>query len=62
MLVGATTRRRWFSFIDGFTGYNQIKMDHCDPENSVFHVPIGNFHYTAMSFGLKNAVPPTNAR
>ena len=44
-----------FSFIDGFSGYNQIRMSPEDEEKTAFHTPIGTFCYTVMPFGLKNA-------
>ncbi|KAL6125060.1 hypothetical protein ACLB2K_077568 [Fragaria x ananassa] len=43
------------SFMDGFSGYNQIKMAARDAEKTAFLTPYGNFHYTVMPFGLKNA-------
>ena len=44
-----------FSFMDGFSGYNQIRMAPKDAEKTAFKTPIGNFYYTVMLFGLKNA-------
>uniref|UniRef100_A0A2N9I1Y0 RNA-directed DNA polymerase n=1 Tax=Fagus sylvatica TaxID=28930 RepID=A0A2N9I1Y0_FAGSY len=44
-----------FSFMDGFSGYNQIRMSPRDAEKTAFRTPIGNFYYTVMPFGLKNA-------
>uniref|UniRef100_A0A2N9IPM6 Integrase catalytic domain-containing protein n=1 Tax=Fagus sylvatica TaxID=28930 RepID=A0A2N9IPM6_FAGSY len=44
-----------FSFMDGFSGYNQIRMSTRDAEKTAFRTPIGNFYYTVMPFGLKNA-------
>uniref|UniRef100_A0A2N9GC74 Reverse transcriptase domain-containing protein n=1 Tax=Fagus sylvatica TaxID=28930 RepID=A0A2N9GC74_FAGSY len=44
-----------FSFMDGFSGYNQIRMSTKDAEKTAFRTPIGNFYYTVMPFGLKNA-------
>uniref|UniRef100_A0A2N9G4R5 RNA-directed DNA polymerase n=1 Tax=Fagus sylvatica TaxID=28930 RepID=A0A2N9G4R5_FAGSY len=44
-----------FSFMDGFSGYNQIFMSPKDAEKTAFRTPIGNFYYTVMPFGLKNA-------
>ncbi|XP_023883672.1 uncharacterized protein LOC111995960 [Quercus suber] len=41
--------------MDGFSGYNQIKMSPKDAEKTVFRTPTGNFYYTMMPFGLKNA-------
>ena len=43
-----------FSFVDGYTGYNQIRMAAKDAKKTAFRTPIGNFHYTMMPFGLKN--------
>ena len=44
-----------FSFMDGFSGYNQIHMAPEDAEKTAFKTPFGNFHYVVMPFGLKNA-------
>ena len=44
-----------FSFMDGYSGYNQICMVAKDTEKIAFRTPIGNFYYTVMPFGLKNA-------
>ena len=44
-----------FSFMDGFSGYNQIRMALRDAKKTAFRTPIGNFYYTVMPFGLKNA-------
>ena len=44
-----------FSFMDGFRGYNQIRMKPRDAKKTTFRTLIGNFYYTMMSFGLKNA-------
>src|SRR3954462_3189487 len=41
--------------MDGFSGYNQIKMDPEDMEETSFITPWGTFCYKAMPFGLKNA-------
>lgn len=55
MLVDATSGYGMFSFMDDYSGYNQIKMYEHDANKTVFRTPIGNFHYTVMPFGLKNA-------
>ena len=55
MLVDATSGHGMFSFMDGYSGYNQIKMYEHDANKTAFRTPIGNFHYTVMTFGLKNA-------
>lgn len=44
-----------FSFMDEYSGYNQIKMNPVDAEKTAFWTPKGNNYYTVMPFGLKNA-------
>ena len=44
-----------FSFMDGFNECDQIRMAPKNAEKTPFKTPIGNFYYTVMSFGLKNA-------
>ena len=55
ILVDNTTNFVLFSFIDGFLGYNQIKMAPEDMEKMTFVTLWGMFCYKVMSFGLKNA-------
>jgi len=43
------------SFMDRFSGYNQIKMYTDDEKHISFKTPLGVYRYTVMSFGLKNA-------
>ena len=43
------------SFMDGFSGYNQIKMFPADEKHTSFRTPLGVYCYTVMPFGLKNA-------
>jgi len=43
------------SFMDGFLGYNQIKMYPEDERHTSFRMPLGVYFYTMMPFGLKNA-------
>ena len=54
VLVDNTTNFALFSFMDGFSGYNQIKMAPEDMENTTFVTLWGMFCYKVMSFGLKN--------
>jgi hypothetical protein len=54
VLVDNTTQFSVFSFMDGFSGYNQIKMDPKDMEKTMFITPWGTFCYKVMLFGLKN--------
>jgi len=55
LLMDATTGFGALSFMDGFLGYNQIKMDPEDEDLMTFWIPQGMYYYTVMSFGLKNA-------
>ncbi|XP_020410280.1 uncharacterized protein LOC109946529 [Prunus persica] len=55
LLVDATTGFGALSFMDGFSGYNQIKMALEDQEKTAFCTPKGIYCYTVMPFGLKNA-------
>ena len=55
MVIDSTAGNAMFSFMDGFGEYNQILIAPRDAEKTVFRLPIGNFYYTMMPFGLKNA-------
>ena len=55
LLVDSAVGSSMFSFMDGYSGYNQIHMATKDVEKMAFKTPIGNFYYTVMPFGLKNA-------
>ena len=46
-----------YSFLDGFSGYNQIRMAEEDVAKTAFITEWGAFAYTVMSFGLKNGPP-----
>ena len=54
VLVDNTTNFALFSFMDGFSGYNQVKMALEDMQNTMFVTLWGTFCYKVMSFGLKN--------
>ena len=54
-LVDSTARHQLLSFMDAFSGYNQIKMDESDQEKTFFVTSQGLFWYKMMPFGLKNA-------
>ena len=60
LLVDSTAGSSMFSFIDGYSGYNQIRMAAKDAKKTTFRTPIGNFYYTVMPFGLKMQGPHTN--
>ena len=55
VLVDNTAYASVFSFTNGFSDYNQIKMAHEDREKTTFMTPWGTFCYKVMPFGLKNA-------
>ena len=43
------------SFMDGFSGYNQIEILPVDQHKTTFIFPWGTFAYRKLQFGLKNA-------
>jgi hypothetical protein len=43
------------SFMDSFSGYNQIQIHPVDQYKTTFTTPLGTFSYRVMPFGLKNA-------
>ncbi|XP_052305631.1 uncharacterized protein LOC112325327 [Populus trichocarpa] len=55
VLVDNAARSSTYSFMDGFSGYNQIKMAPEDKAKTTFVTPWGTFCYKVMPFGLKNA-------
>lgn len=54
LLIDFIAGHAMFSFMDGFSGYNQIRMAPRDIEKTTFQMLIGNFYYMVMPFGLKN--------
>ena len=54
LLVDATTGFGALSFIDSFSGYNQIKVDPEDEDLTAFWIQQGMYCYTVMLFSLKN--------
>ena len=54
-LVDSTTGHKLLTFMDAFSGYNQIKMAEEDQEKTAFITSQGLFCYKVMPFGLKNA-------
>ena len=54
-LVDSTAGHQLLSFMDAFSGYNQIRMDEADQEKTSFITSQGLFYYKVMPFGLKNA-------
>jgi hypothetical protein len=43
------------SLLDGFSGYNQIKVKRIDMYKTTFTTRWGTFAYERMHFGLSNA-------
>ncbi|XXG47811.1 hypothetical protein AAC387_Pa02g2389 [Persea americana] len=41
--------------MDGFSEYNQIRMNSSDERDTSFRTPLEVYYYTVMPFGLKNA-------
>ena len=54
LLIDFAVRNAIFFFMDGFGGYNQIRMALKYVEKTAFRMLISNFYYTVMPFGLKN--------
>jgi len=54
-LIGSTSRFKTLSFMDAYSGYNQIRMDPLDAPKTAFMTNNKNYHYEVMSFGLRNA-------
>ena len=55
LIVDATAGHELLSFMDAFSGYNQIRMDPNDQEKTSFITEQGTYCYQVMPFGLKNA-------
>ncbi|CAN6566448.1 unnamed protein product [Malus baccata var. baccata] len=45
-----------YSFLDGYSGYNQVAVAPEDQEKTTFTCPFGTFAYRMMLFGLCNAL------
>src|ERR1041385_3927695 len=54
-IIDSTTGCDLLSFLDAYSGYNQIKMKEEDEEHTSLITPYGVFCYRTMPFGLKNA-------
>ena len=54
-LVDDAAGHKVLSFLDAYSGYNQIPMYPPDKEKTTFIMEEANFYYEVMSFGLKNA-------
>ena len=47
--------KQYFSFLDGYSGYNQIPIAPEDQDKTTFTCPWRTFSYRVFSFGLCNA-------
>jgi len=54
-LIDGAVDQTILSFLDGYSGYNQVQMHPRDKEKTTFMTDCNNFCYEVMSFGLKNA-------
>jgi hypothetical protein len=54
-IIDSTVGYARLSFLDAYSGYNQIKLKKEDEEKTAFITPYGVFCYQVMPFGLKNA-------
>lgn len=48
--------RKYFSFLDGFSGYNQIQISLEDQDKTTFTCPWSTFYYRFLPFRLCNAL------
>ena len=53
-MVDATIGHELLSFLDAFSGYNQILMHPADKEKTSFISERGTYCYKRLPFGLKN--------
>ena len=53
-IIDACAGNEVFSFMDGFSGYNQIQIKLGDQHKMTFICPWGTFMYKKIPFGLKN--------
>jgi hypothetical protein len=54
-LINNASGFKTLSFMDAYSGYNQIKMDPLDSPKTTFMTNTQNYHYEVMPFSLKNA-------
>ncbi|GAU33358.1 hypothetical protein TSUD_364830 [Trifolium subterraneum] len=54
-LIDGASGYKMLSFMDAYSGYNQIKMHPMDAQHTTFMSNTCNYFYNVMPFGLKNA-------
>jgi len=54
-VLNEVTGHECYSFIEGFSSYNQVPIAKEDQEKTTFVCEFGSFSYRVMPFGIKNA-------
>ena len=55
-MLDRLTRHKYYYFLDGYFGYNQIAIASEDQEKTTFTCSYGTFSFRRMPFGLCNAL------
>ena len=55
VIIDSAASSAMYSFMDGFSGYNQIMMAVMDKIKTAFITEWGTYCYKVLPFGLKNA-------
>jgi hypothetical protein len=55
LVLDTLSRKKYFLFLDGFSGYNQIQIAPKDQEKTTFTCPWGTYAYKVLPFGFFNA-------
>jgi hypothetical protein len=56
LVLDLVLRHEMYSFMDGYNGYNQVKMEEEDKDKTTFISEWGAYAYNVMPFGLCNAL------
>ena len=54
-IIDSTSGCEILSFLDAYSGYQQISMKESDQLTTSFITPFGSYYYVSMPFSLKNA-------
>jgi len=54
-VLDGLARKKFFSFLNGFSEHNQIQISSEDQDKTTFTCPWGTFAYQVLPFGLCNA-------
>ena len=55
-VLDSPSGKQYFSFLDGYSGYNQIQIALEDQEKTTSTCPWGTFTYRVLPFGLCNSL------